>query len=65
MYKISLELAELLKGKVCFKDNLFNPIQDINGDWFISKEEVDKCTNTKYKQYLKLLTQSEFIAKVQ
>ena len=25
-------------------DNFFNPIQDINGTWIISLQEVDQCT---------------------
>ena len=53
MYKITEKLAEKLKGKVCFKDQTFNPVQDIKGDWFISAKEVEQCTNWRYREDLK------------
>jgi hypothetical protein len=36
--------AEQLKGIEVVPDNYFNPIQDANGNWIISLEEVDQCS---------------------
>jgi hypothetical protein len=36
--------AEQLKGVEVVPDNYFNPIQDANGNWIISLEEVDQCS---------------------
>jgi hypothetical protein len=38
-------------------DNLFNPIQDINGTWIISLQEVDQCSI----EWVKELPQIEFL----
>jgi hypothetical protein len=48
MYKLTIEQMELLKGVKYDGQQYFNPIQDINGDWFISEEEVFGCTDTDY-----------------
>lgn len=61
MYRITPELADKLRGKVYHKEAEFNPIQDINGDWFISSEEVENCTNWRYAEDLKNLVKSEFV----
>lgn len=61
MYKISIETANLLKGKTFAKDMIFNPVQDVNGDWFISKEEVKGNTNSRYKDLLAGLELAEFV----
>lgn len=29
-------------------DSFFNPIQDKNGNWIISLEEVEQCVNTDF-----------------
>ena len=61
LYKITEEFATLISGKSCFKDNAFYPRQDINGEWFISKEEVSQCTNWRYMEVIKTLKLSEFV----
>jgi hypothetical protein len=35
--------ATQLKGVEIVQDNYFNPIQDKNGNWIISLEEVEQC----------------------
>jgi hypothetical protein len=42
--KLTPEQAEQLKGIEVVKDNFFNPIQDKNGNWIISLEEVNQCS---------------------
>ena len=44
MYKLTLEQKELLVGVEFIPNNYFNPVQDVNGDLFISKEEVEQCS---------------------
>ena len=58
MYKLTLEQKELLVGVEFIPNNYFNPVQDINGEWFISKEEVEQCSI----DWVKKLTESEYIA---
>jgi hypothetical protein len=42
--KITQEQAEELKGVQFVQDNYFNPIEDANGNWIISLEEVEQST---------------------
>jgi len=42
--KISPEQAEELKGTQFIEDNYFNPIQDIDGNWIISLQELVYCS---------------------
>lgn len=58
MYKLTLEQKELLTGVEFMPNNYFNPVQDVNGDWFISKEEVEQCSI----DWVKKLKESEYIA---
>ena len=40
---ITTQQAEELKGQNFAPDSKFNPIQDRNGNWFISIEEQKQC----------------------
>jgi hypothetical protein len=40
--KITEEEKEKLIGRQFMTDVYFNPIQDLNGNWVISKEEIDQ-----------------------
>lgn len=40
VYELTAEQAELLRGVQYVTDMTFNPIQDANGRWIISSEEV-------------------------
>ncbi len=59
MYKLTQTQAELLFGVQISQGWYFNPVQDINGDWFISEIEVNLCDIDWVKQ----LEQVQFIAK--
>jgi len=50
------EQAEQLRNTEVVTDNLFNPIQDINGNWVISLEEVEQCSI----EWVKLLPLIEY-----
>lgn len=42
--KITQQQAEELTGIQFVQDNYFNPIQDKNGNWIISLQELIYCT---------------------
>lgn len=41
--KITQAQAEELTGVQFVQDNYFNPIQDVNGNWIISLQELVYC----------------------
>lgn len=41
--QLTIEQAKQLRNTEYITDNFFNPIQDVNGNWIISLEEVDQC----------------------
>ena len=41
--KITQKQADELTGKEFVQDNYFNPIQDVNGNWIISLQELVYC----------------------
>jgi hypothetical protein len=55
------ELTEVQKdelvGQLYAPDSYFNPIQDINGTWIISLQEVEQCSI----QWVKELPLIEFV----
>jgi len=51
---LTQQQAEQLKGVEVVKDNFFNPIQDRNGNWIISIEEVNQC-NIEWVKSLTLI----------
>ena len=42
--QLTQEQTESLKGVEVITGSYFNPIQDKNGNWIISLEEVDQCS---------------------
>ena len=45
VYKITEEQKESLIGQTWDNVQYFNPVLDADGNWFISIEEVNGCTN--------------------
>lgn len=54
MRLLTKEQKEKLTGKEFVPDNFFNPIQDINGNWVISEEEVDQSSLSWVKNLPKI-----------
>lgn len=48
VHKLTTEQANTLRGKEYVKDVRFNPIQDADGNWFISVEEVEQCNTEEF-----------------
>jgi len=44
VYLLTNEQADSIKGVEFMPDNLFNPIQDANGNWVITEEEVSQTS---------------------
>jgi len=42
------EQKDLLVGQEFMVDVYFNPVQDINNNWFNSVEEMDQCVNENF-----------------
>ena len=42
------EQKDLLVGQEFMVDVYFNPVQDINNNWFISVQEIDQCVNENF-----------------
>ncbi len=45
VYKLTIEQKDQLVGQKWNEDTFFNPLQDADGNWFISVEEVNGCTH--------------------
>lgn len=59
-FKLTLEQKDLLVGQKFAPNQYFNPVQDINGDWFIFEGEVENCTNEEF-MWVKQLPQAEYV----
>jgi hypothetical protein len=57
VYLLTETQKELLIDQLFDEDSYFNPIQDIEDNWIISKEEINKCTNKEF-EWIKDLIQS-------
>lgn len=60
VYMLTEDQANQLKGVEYTTDMTFNPIQDVNGNWIISREEVSNTT----LDWVKELPTIEFNPKV-
>ena len=59
-YKLTPTQATQISGKHFNSSSIFNPVQDIDGDYFIFEGEVNDCTNEDYL-WVKDLTPSEYV----
>ena len=57
MIQLTTQQKDLLVGQLYDDSSYFNPIQDINDNWFISEIEQQKSSI----EWLKALDTSEFI----
>jgi hypothetical protein len=59
MYLLTTQQKDLLVGQYYAPASMFNPVQDVNGDWFISDQEVNQCVNSEF-EWVKNLPQMVF-----
>jgi hypothetical protein len=45
---LTIEQKDILEGQYFAEDQMFNPVQDTNGDWIISTTEMYNCINVDY-----------------
>ena len=62
-YKLTIKQKDLIAGQQYRDDCKFNPVPDINGDYFIFAEEVEHCDKPEFA-FVKGLQASEFIPPV-
>lgn len=60
-YKLTQEQAEIMRTKQFRPNCFFNPIQDINGDWFIFEGEVNGHITVEEFFWVRDLEPSEFV----
>jgi hypothetical protein len=63
VYKITTEQKEALIAQTYDGEQYFNPTLDNAGNWFISVEEVNQCTNELFQwvKYLHLINYNPII----
>lgn len=61
VYLLTEEQAVLLNGVEFIPDNYFNPIQDADGNWIISTEEVEQ-SSLDWVKFLPLITYKPIIS---
>ena len=59
LYKLTIEQKDLLVGQQFAPASYFNPVQDINGDWFITGQEINSCVNQDF-QWVNTLPSMEY-----
>lgn len=56
---LTTEQKDLLVGVEITDSHFYNPVQDVDGNWYISQQECDQTTNPDYL-WVKELPDSEF-----
>lgn len=59
-YKLTNPQVEAIRGQLFNDTTAFNPVQDINGEWFIFEGEVKEVTVEEFF-WVKELTPSEYV----
>lgn len=60
-YKLTTPQANAIRGQFFNDTTAFNPVQDINGEWFIFEGEVNGHITVEEYEWVKELTPSEFV----
>jgi hypothetical protein len=45
---LNIEQKDILEGQYFGEDQMFNPVQDTDGDWIITTTEMYNCINPDY-----------------
>ena len=59
-YKLNIQQKDLLIGNEFAPNQYFNPVPDINGDYFIFDGEVNGCVNEDF-MWVKELPTEEYV----
>lgn len=58
--QLNLEQKDLLIGQTWDGVQYFNPTLDADGNWFISNEEVNGCTNESVNEWIHELVEIDY-----
>ena len=58
--QLTNEQKDLLVGQTYDGVQFFNPIQDADGNWFISNEEVNACTHQGVTEWVHDLAEIDY-----
>lgn len=58
--QLTLEQKDLLIGQKWNDEAFFNPLLDADGNWFISNEEVNGCTNEGVNEWIHELVEIDY-----
>jgi hypothetical protein len=64
VYKLTTEQKNLLIGQKWDDETYFNPILDVDGNWFISIEEVNGCNSIEWIHDLPLIPYNPIIVEM-
>jgi hypothetical protein len=45
VYKLTIEQKNLLIGQKWDSETYFNPVEDADGNWFITEQQINGCTH--------------------
>jgi hypothetical protein len=51
---------DLISGQTYDGAQFFNPIQDADGNWIISNEEVNQCQNQEFTTWITTLSEIDY-----
>ena len=63
-FKLTEQQAVEISGQLINDTTTFNPVQDINGDWFIFEGEAGDFVTVEEFFWVKDLTPSEYVAPI-
>ena len=63
-YKLTTEEAKEISGKLFNESTAFNPVQDINGNWFIFEGEVNEHITLSEFEWVKTLKSAEYVTPI-
>ena len=58
--QITEQQKDLIIGQTYDGTQFFNPIQDADGNWVISNEEVNQCNNPEFTTWITTLTEIDY-----
>jgi hypothetical protein len=58
--QLTEQQKDLLVGRTYDGVQFFNPTQDANGNWFISNEEVNQCSNVTGIEFIQSLPEIDY-----
>jgi hypothetical protein len=58
--QLTEQQKDLILNQTYDDTQFFNPIQDVDGNWIISNEEVNQCSNSNFTSWIGDLPEIDF-----